>query len=231
MVNIQSVKVSVIGPVHVHSNTPNQDAVMISKVPTGWVACVCDGMGSRKNSDIGSRLACEVVSKVVKKSVFTISDKELIKLVYQTWLDSLEATKPNDAITTCLFAWLSHYGEVRTFQLGDGLILPYSKIQSDKNGDGFGNETTGLGKSKYFSDWITDKYHLGNNTFIALMTDGISEDLQNGAETDFVLEIINQSKAKSARQFKFWLKNELKNWATPYHTDDKSLAILAIGNN
>ena len=231
MVKINTVKVSVIGPGHIHSYTPNQDAVTISKVSTGWVACVCDGMGSRSKSDIGSRLACEAVSKVIRKSDFTISDKTLIKLVYQTWLDSLEAIKPNDAITTCLFAWLSHSGEVRTFQLGDGLILPYSNNKPKGENNGFGNETTGLGKSNKLSDWVTDKYHIGNDSFIALMTDGISEDLESGTEVDFVNEIINQNKNKSTRQSKFWLKKELKNWATPNHTDDKSLAILAIGND
>jgi len=231
MVKIQTVKVSVIGPGHIHSNIPNQDAVAISNVPTGWIACVCDGMGSRKKSEIGSRLACEAVSKVIKKSVFTISDKVLIKLIYQTWLDSLGEVKPNDAITTCLFAWLSHSGEVRTFQLGDGLILPYLNKPSMGINNRFGNETTGLGKSNKFSDWVTNKYHLGDDNFIALMTDGISEDLQSGTEADFVREIIKQIKAKSTRQYKSWLKNELRNWATPNHTDDKSLAILAIGNN
>jgi len=231
MVKVKTIKVSVIGPGHIHSHTPNQDAVLITKIPTGWVACVCDGMGSRNRSDIGSRLACEAVSKVIRTCDFIIPDKALIKLVYQTWLNSLETIKPNDAITTCLFAWLSHSGEVRTFQLGDGLIIPFSKNQPVTNDDGFGNETTGLGKSNKFSDWTTDKYHLGDETFIALMTDGISEDLHNGTETDFVSEIINKCKTKSARQHKFWLKNELKNWATPNHTDDKSLAILAIGKN
>ncbi len=228
MVTIGQINVSVIGPGHLINGQPNQDFAIIKSVPTGWVAVVCDGMGSKLHSDLGSKLACRAVINVIKKSNFSIGSKDLIKSIYQQWLTSLDSVKAKDAITTCLICWLSHDGETRTFQLGDGLILtPNKEIDHFETND-FGNETTGLGKSTKFSDWEITHQQLNVGDVIALMTDGISEDISQGLEMEFANAISDRIKGKSIRRAKTWLKNEFKNWATPNHTDDKSLALLVI---
>jgi len=228
MVNIQQTSVSVIGPGHLLNGQPNQDAVLVKSVPTGWLAVVCDGMGSKPYADLGSKSACRAALNIIKNVKFTVESKELITLIYQQWLSSLGNVKASDAVTTCLICWLSHEGELRTFQLGDGLILTSQKALEPIDSNNFGNITTGLGKSRKFSDWQVTQQQLGKGDVIALMTDGISEDINQGAEMEFVNAIVKSIKTKSIRQAKTWLKNEFKTWATPNHTDDKSLALLVI---
>jgi serine/threonine protein phosphatase PrpC len=226
-VRADQLTVSVRGPLHISEGKPNQDSSLIRAVHNGWLAIVCDGMGSKPFSQIGSKQACRAVIDTVKSSPFTIDSKELIKSVYQRWLSYLGAIKPHDAVTTCLFCWLSRDGRIRSFQLGDGLIV-VSNVQSKSNESNFGNETTGLGKSTKFSDWKVQSFTLAPGDAVALMTDGISDDISPGMETQFMNEICNQINGKSLRQAKSWLKNELKTWATPNHTDDKSIALLVL---
>ena len=80
---------------------------------------------------------------------------------------------------------MSHKGELRTFQLGDGLILTSKSETKPTDSNSFGNITTGLGRSKHFSDWQLTQQQLNVGDVIALMTDGISEDLNQGMEMAF----------------------------------------------
>jgi serine/threonine protein phosphatase PrpC len=228
MVSIRHHNVSVIGPGHIINCQPNQDSTLVKRVPSGWLAVVCDGMGSKPHSDVGSRLACLAAFDVIKAVDFSIESKALIKRIYQRWLDTLGDVKAGDAVTTCLIGWLSDNGELRTFQLGDGLILTSQKALKPIDSNDFGNITTGLGKSKHFSDWQITQQQLTVGDVIALMTDGISEDLNQGMEMAFVNTIVESTKGKSIRQVKTWLKNEFRNWGTPNHTDDKTLAVMVI---
>jgi serine/threonine protein phosphatase PrpC len=226
--SIRHLSVSVIGPGHLLNGQANQDSVLVKRVPNGWLAVVCDGMGSKPHSDIGSRQACRAAFEVIKTVDFNIESKSLIKRIYQHWLDSLGDIKASDAVTTCLIAWVSDEGELRTFQLGDGLILTPQQATEQLDTNDFGNVTTGLGKSKQFSDWQVTKQHLKVGDVIALMTDGISEDINQGMGLAFVNSIAESTNGKSIRQAKAWLKNEFRNWGTPNHTDDKTLALMVL---
>jgi len=228
VVGIRHLNVSVIGPAHLLNGQHNQDATLIKPVARGWVAVVCDGLGSKPHAGLGSRLACKAVVNIVNQVDFTIGNKELITLIYQQWLNKLGLIKAKDAMTTCLFCWLSYDGQLRTFQLGDGLIITSKKLFKIEDTNDFGNETNGLGKSKKFSDWKVTRQQLSKGDVIALMTDGISDDIQQGLEMEFVNSISERIKGKSIRQAKTWLKNELRTWSTPKHTDDKSIALLVI---
>lgn len=228
MVSIRHHSVSVIGPGHLLNGQPNQDSVLVKSVPTGWLAVVCDGMGSKPYADLGSKLACRSTLNIIRKAQFTIESKDLIKLIYQQWLSLLGNVKANDAVTTCLICWLSHQGELRTFQLGDGLVLTSKSVIEPSDSNNFGNITTGLGKSRKFSDWQVTRQQLSVGNVIALMTDGISEDLNQGMELAFLNTIVESTNGTSIRQAKTWLKNEFRNWGTPNHTDDKTLAVMVI---
>jgi serine/threonine protein phosphatase PrpC len=226
--SIRHLSVSVIGPGHLLNGLPNQDSVLVKRVRNGWLAVVCDGMGSKPHSDMGSRQACRAAFDVIKTVDFNIESKSLIKRIYQQWLDSLGNIKARDAVTTCLIAWVSDKGELRTFQLGDGLVLTSKQTTEKLDTNDFGNVTTGLGKSKQFSDWQVTKQQLKVGDVIALMTDGISEDINQGMELAFVNSIVESTDGKSIRKAKAWLKNEFRNWGTPNHTDDKTLALMVL---
>ncbi|ACN14584.1 conserved hypothetical protein [Desulforapulum autotrophicum HRM2] len=219
---------SVRGVGHIIDNIPNQDAVLTRQWEHGWLAVVSDGMGSRKKSDIGSQCVCKAALNVLKDASFDTPDRDLVLMIYQRWLNNLGSINPNDAVATCLIAWGQSAGQTRLFQLGDGALIFHGQEQgqlSCRHGHAFSNETTGLGISRRYSDWITKEVLLGNNgQGVALMTDGISEDLV--LPDLFVPYMIKTMGRMSRRRGKKWIRKQLENWPTPGHTDDKTLAVI-----
>lgn len=216
---------SVIGPGHVLEGIPNQDAFLNRQISGGFLSVVCDGMGSKPHSHIGSRLACRAVHDVIRSADFLIDSQSLVELIYSHWLTLLGGLPKTDAVTTCLICWGSASGSIRYFQLGDGRIV--TPVRTFDKGDSyFGNETTGLGVSASFSDWRTGEFELERGQCIAIMTDGISEDLEVGCEND-LLAALNQSlRKKSSRRGKKVLAEELYEWPTPNHLDDKTISVV-----
>ena len=134
---------SVIGPGHILSGMPNQDAALTRRGKNDWLAVVSDGMGSRAHSDIGSRAVCKAVLRATKSLSFEVSDRELIHCIYKNWLNIIDTIRPNDAIATCLIAWGKCCGETRLLQLGDGMILIHTDEQcilTTRSEQSFGNE-------------------------------------------------------------------------------------------
>lgn len=216
---------SVIGPNHVVDGTPNQDAFLNRQRHGDFLSVVCDGMGSRPNSHIGSRLACSAILYVIRGSDFTRDSRSLIEEVTKRWLHLLEGLPKEDAVTTCMFCWGNAAGAVRFFQLGDGRIIAPGLEHGD-DGVNFGNETTGLGISTNASDWHVGYFELARGQGITMMTDGISEDLEPGCEEDLLKSLINSLKGKSPRRAKKALVGELNDWPTPNHLDDKTILVV-----
>lgn len=219
-----------IGPRNLREKKLNQDAVMHRFWKNSWCIAVCDGMGSKPLSHIGSSLACQSVYEVLKHCDFSLAEKEVVKKIYLYWLKLLKEKNilPTDAATTCLFAWGNSQGNVRLFQLGDGAIY----YQSDsfghvgvKSDDLFSNQTNALGYSKKWDDWAYKEIYLTHkNHGIILMTDGISDDLLN--EQLFTSTLIQKAKLHNVRRLKKYIQHELNHWPTPQHSDDKSIGIV-----
>ncbi|MBE8232935.1 MAG: protein phosphatase 2C domain-containing protein [Endozoicomonadaceae bacterium] len=226
---LKFVKTSVTGPGHINDNLPNQDAIGHFCNEEYWAIVVCDGMGSRIHANLGSIIAIKSIKAILKKSDFDIPSKTVIAEFYQHWLDTLKqrAIKPNDAVTTALIAWGDHYGNFRFFQLGDGLICSKQRVYSPESVDEFSNLTTGLGLSKKYSDWVVGKGILSteSNTLL-MMSDGISEDITDPCALTEALAAYSSN--RSPRRIKKHLKDIFMNWPTPFHTDDKSLAMVIL---
>ena len=222
--------VSVIGPRNLREKKSNQDAVMHRFWKKNWCIVVCDGMGSKPLSHIGSSLACRSVCDVLKHCDFSLAEKEVAKKIYLHWLKLLKEKNilPCDAATTCLFAWGNGEGEVRLFQLGDGAIYYQAESfghVSLKSDDLFSNQTNALGYSKKWDDWAYKKIHLTSQKHgIVLLTDGISDDLFN--EQLFTSTLIQKATLQSVRRIKKYIQHELHHWPTPQHSDDKSIGIV-----
>lgn len=222
--------VSVIGPRNLREKKPNQDAVMHRFWKKNWCIAVCDGMGSKPLSHIGSALACQSVCDVLKQLDFSLAEKEVAKKIYLHWLRLLKEKNilQTDAATTCLFAWGNREGEVRLFQLGDGAIYYQTESfgqVSLKSDDLFSNQTNALGYSKKWDDWAYKRIHLISPEHgIVLLTDGISDDLFN--EQLFTSMLIEKATLQSVRRIKKYIKHELHHWPTPQHSDDKSIGIV-----
>lgn len=213
-----------IGPGHLLDNSPNQDAYQVRNLTHGFLLVVCDGMGSKSLSHIGSAMACKAVCEIVDAVSFSTGSRELIESIYSRWLQLMDGIPPNESVTTCLFCWGDGNGQVRSFQLGDGVILAKNLAISETR-SGFSNETTGLGVSKKYSDWMVCNFSLDRGDAVVLMTDGISEDLADGSALELLNTMSERFHGMSPRRVKKELRKELMAWPTPNHLDDKTIAV------
>lgn len=221
---------SVIGPSHLVLKVPNQDASASKMYKGRWAVAVADGMGSRALSHLGSKLATDISVNTCLDRGADISDRDLITDIYTKWLSELKINNisPNDAVTTLMLVWGNSKGEYRYIQLGDGVICSIITNHSISRDNLFSNETTGLGLSRKFSDWQVGSGKLlkNINQGLVLMTDGISEDIED--YVGFCNSLIRRAQRMSARATKKQLKGLLNNWPTPHHTDDKTIAVVLI---
>ena len=215
---------SVTGPGHLRERMPNQDAYLNRRMRGGFIAVVCDGMGSRPFSGFGAKCACRVSRNILASANFSIDSRSLITTIRDGWLNALGDIDPNDAATTCLICWGNSIGEVRYFQLGDGRIIAPEMEYSERVS--FTNETTGLGVSHTLDAWTEGAVTLARGQGIVMMTDGISEDLEEGSEQAMLKSLLRLAKYQGPRRAKKSIVRELNDWPTPSHLDDKTISII-----
>lgn len=222
---------SEIGKSHIRLGIKNQDSFIIREYSFGKIMAVADGLGTLKNSHIGSKMACEAVCEAGKIWVKN-NDKDirnLIKLIHVLWEIKISPYDKNDCGTTCLFSIvINDERRVVIGQVGDGL-LAYIKsnkltVLKEKKED-FLNITTSMHNVRKFSQWTYDEFILEDDELTLLIcTDGISEDIMENKEKEFILELKSILKyKKSMKQRNKILKSILKNWKTPYSDDDKTI--------
>ena len=224
--------VSVRGPQHRREKLLNQDAWLGRQTKLGSFVAVCDGMGSRPQSVRGARAACRAVRQALR--LWVRADQPALemlpRLITPLWKLAISPTPPEQCATTCLFAFLKPSGHVLCGGLGDGLIA----LRTDEGSQvilgersGFGNETLALGCPHRLEDWILRDFHLGTQPFdMLLATDGIADDLQRERLDGFIGWLGEEFKSLPPAQRWRKLTHELKNWPTPNHLDDKTLALL-----
>lgn len=216
---------TVIGPSHIEDQLPNQDAVGVLNNAYGQLITVCDGLGSRRYSNVGSQAAVNLIKDRFRLPQYSI-ENECIKNIHDSWLQKFgEGSQDYD--TTCLWAHVAPDGLGKAAQLGDGLIMFRSngvfKVLSTSC-QAFSNLTLSLAKSD-FNDWVHTQFELTRiGDGVLVMTDGISDDLLSDQFENFFNFIYLKSKNRSSRAMKKWLASELRNWSTPKHGDDKSIA-------
>lgn len=220
---------SVEGPGHIESSTPNQDRVQVTLLDGALVAVVADGIGSHRFSDKGAAAACVSVPAAVRlwlvKKDRIVPD--LLRLVQTMWLMEIRPLEPSECGCTCLFAVMIPDGKAFVCQLGDGLILVYAHGQDMKivqeTKDGFSNQTTALSDKGILKHWRWMECSLmQKGSSIFLITDGISEDLDLDKISDFP-GIFRKWFGLPSRRAERLIRNELINWKTPHHMDDKSI--------
>ena len=168
----------VIGPVHLQDGVVNQDAIGVYGVRQGWCIAVCDGLGSRRLSHIGSSKAARLVKQHARQAL-AASAQTLGEAIRLSWLDHF-GPRYRDYETTCLWAQVDARGRGQAGQIGDGLLLLKSRgafrvVSAARQG--FGNQTDTLAQADE-GLWQTCEFELvlpGDG--VLLMTDGISDDL------------------------------------------------------
>lgn len=224
---------SVRGPAHIQASLPNQDAWLGARLRTGAAVVVCDGLGSRRHSRHGATEACRaaiMATRIWRKAAPPAPFKTLIPLIHAIWSLRVQPFDEHDCATTCLLAVADDDGSLHVAQLGDGLALV-----GDAGGvrvvgrvrDGFGNETTGLGIATRLSEWETyEGVPEESGSAVLLTTDGIADDLLPDRLHEFLRFIRAAFCPLPAPERWRLLAKELRNWPTPHHSDDKTLALL-----
>ena len=220
------------GPQHRQERKPNQDAWLRRLGRDSALVVVCDGMGSRKYSATGSRAACRAVADAVRlwaKSRDAPPDL-LLRLVHALWNIRVHLTGRDECATTCLFAAVTKDGRLVLAQLGDGLIMlktPQGTTTLESPNDRFGNTTTGLGVAKDIREWrVHIEPEISGETVIMLATDGVADDLLPEKRSSFINFLVAQYGALPAMERSRELAKALREWPTPRHLDDKTVAVL-----
>ena len=221
---------SVTGPRHLDLCEPNQDAMALTGWQDGWIAAVADGLGSRARSDLGARRACQISRKILRSAPSSLDLPSTLPLIHQQWLEAIEPIAPEDAATTLLLARVTAEGDVHAAQLGDGLLLvrcagEFRRITPERTA--YGNQTWAL-QFKHMQDkWSTAGGRLTEpGDGLVLMTDGIADDIDQLYLADFFNALYQDLKTRNRRKGRRWLQSELDNWATPQHSDDKTLVAI-----
>lgn len=221
---------SVIGPRHLDLGEPNQDAMTLTGCRNGWIAAVADGLGSRARSDLGARRACLVAKRILRVPPIGFDLTATLPLVHQRWREAIVPTKPRDAATTLLFARVTAEGAVQAAQLGDGLVLvrcggEFRCVTPERTA--YGNQTWAL-ESAYLEDkWSTAQGRLTKRgDGVVLMTDGVADDLEPAQLAEFFDALYQDLSNRNRRTGRRWLQSELSDWATPLHSDDKTLVAI-----
>ncbi len=225
--------ISVIGPMHIKNDIPNQDSWMSRQYNWGNVIVVSDGLGSKPHSDFGSKIACKAVfegAKIYQKKLDSkISD--ILRFIHAYWLVEITPFRASDCSATCLFA--IQIEEILILgQLGDGIIIANDKankksiILNENKEDSFSNITHSLTEDFNLKHWQIRVLNINDYKSILLCTDGISDDLILGEEIEFSKslskEFCNMNKKERAHK----LKRMLETWPVPMHSDDKTIACL-----
>ncbi|WP_213956740.1 MULTISPECIES: PP2C family serine/threonine-protein phosphatase [unclassified Variovorax] len=234
---LRAVGASVTGPGHLEVNEGCQDAHLVKGWRGGWIAAVADGLGSRTHSAQGAQVAVRSAQAVVREwestsAWRTLPARDVATEIYRRWLQKVPWSDKSVAATTLLLAICDVDGYTRVWQIGDGLIASLVngqiKILTPERG-GFGNETRALGVDTAWSAWHSADLVLGNaDDTLLLMTDGISDDIPQDLIEGFVCAVRGEFKKRSRRGARKWLQRELTNWATPGHSDDKTLAAIFV---
>jgi len=224
---------SVRGRLHVQQSRPNEDAWLGMSGAFGTAIVISDGMGSKPNARIGAQMACRAVRDALKpwaKSENAPS-ATLLRLVHLFWELRILPHKEEDSAATCLFAAVVPSGELMIAQLGDGIAAirhtdgSLEILQGERQG--FTNQTTGLGIAKTTKNWtVITKPALSLNAAVLLATDGIADDLVDDRVGDFIHTLVTEFGSMPPSDRRYALHRELRNWATPKHLDDKTLAVL-----
>ena len=221
---------SVIGPRHLDLGDPNQDAMVLTGYRDGWIAAVADGLGSRSRSDVGARSACQASRRILRAASSSFDLPATLLLIHQQWLQAIEPTTPRDAATTLLFGRVTAEGGVHAAQLGDGLLLvrcagKFRRVTPDRTA--YGNQTWALESAHLRDKWSTTEGRLTEpGDGVVLMTDGVADDLEPDKLADFFDELYQDLSSRNRRRGRRWLQSELNDWATPLHSDDKTLVAI-----
>lgn len=231
--------ISVIGERNKKANNPNQDAFGIKLSDKAALIAVADGLGSCKNSNIGSEYAIECITEWVINDLEryeVISDEMLVILnnkLIDRWKFKLSKVNYLTYDTTILYA-IYIKNSLIIGGIGDGMILCHYGDETydlswDKNE--FSNRTVSMGSKKSKELIRSEIISISKEKLpatVLLMTDGISDDLNEKSKQELPKYLNVKLKELGMEKLQNELIDWISNWRTQGHTDDKTLCMLNI---
>jgi serine/threonine protein phosphatase PrpC len=221
-----------IGPAHLVTGKPNQDAWSSFHHIWGDGIVVSDGLGSKPLSDFGSRAVCAAVETAARH--FAVAEgartpSRLLEDIRGGWLEAIAPLDPKDTYATCLFALCLSDGILRMGLLGDGCAAAVKRdgslvSLSDDKSIGFSNITNALTPVTEETQWSVLEVPESECKAVLLCTDGISDDLEDfeGFVTAFVKAHRGLAQVTASAR----ARHILEDWPVPKHSDDKTIACL-----
>ena len=115
---------SIIGKSHIINGTCNQDFFLIKRKRYGVAMTVCDGVGSNKYSQYGSKSAAKAVVKTFRMyHKNKITYENIGKTIEHFYNKKIRKKHKSAAATTCLFVMIFKNNDIIIGQAGDGIIL------------------------------------------------------------------------------------------------------------
>jgi serine/threonine protein phosphatase PrpC len=230
---VQLFGASVSGQLHRKMGIANQDAWLAVAERFGHLIVVCDGMGSRSESQHGARMACLAVREAVRYWAHLPDAplSHLLRLVHVLWEMRVLPLDPSQCATTCLFALLTPTKRLIVAGLGDGIAMVRRPGQTLVNVIGprstFTNQTVALGLTKAPSGWSVQSWSdCMPGSAVMLATDGVADDLVEDKLDEFIEYLITKYLPMAGLPRWHALCRDLRDWPTPKHIDDKTIAML-----
>lgn len=221
--------VSQIGPLHIQNSIPNQDSYIVKEYSWGIIGVVCDGLGSKKYSHIGSRELTKSIVQASKIFDFSKDIKLFEPLVRSLWTMNIDPYNQDETSTTLLFVIVKNK-KIYIGRVGDGAIAIFGKTSSliEEDKDSFTNYTTPFGREsligwKIYNEWEVDS--------VVLCSDGISEDIKKDKLLDFFEKYLLNYKDISSNKRTYEIKKWLENWPVRGHSDDKTIVAIVKESN
>ncbi|MFP6130693.1 protein phosphatase 2C domain-containing protein [Helicobacter pylori] len=191
---------SVRGVYHAYARLPNQQK--------GLLLVLCDGLGSKKDSQIGAKKLCESVEKALNTIDIQGCNLALLnKVIFSIWECLLYPLEIRNALSTLQLVFI---GKEKAFigKVGDGLLAVLGKehrlLREDKQD--LVHFITPFDRNTLLTWEVLESKKIDA---LFLCTDGLDESLIDARRLDFVKDIISEFKHKKKASKKCYalLKN------------------------
>ena len=223
---------SVRGSTHRKIGCSKQGAWLSGQIRGATFVVVCDGLADSPHATIGSRSACYAVEDAVSHWTVSpgVSPELLISLVHSLWNVRVSQTGPAESATTCLFAVATTDGRLVIAQLGNGLVMMktlHKDLALEPPPNDPGQPIAGLGVSQDVAKWSLHVEPIPTGRIsVLLATNSVVQYLTRDQQESLMNDLVRKYEPRRAAARTRAIAKELREWPTPRHGDDKTLAML-----
>ena len=225
---------AVQGPLHKKHGRPCEDAWRGKEFARAAAIAISDGMGSKAFAARGAKAACLAASRAARlwTTAPSVGPEWICRWLEAQWRFAIAPHEPQECAATCHLIAIHQEAGLVYAGLGDGMALFQAGSQpvrclSARRPEDFVNETLALGVNHRMTDWTHAQLPLPQAPWIAvLVTDGIADDLRPDKLDAFVKWLRDEIGRKPKNERLTALRRALREWPTPGHLDDKTLAVL-----